>query len=735
VCAAQFLTRPKAALASDPARTLAVAGGLLVAAIAWLAAADSLIPTSVAGWPRLALEVTPIVALGLVGTYLGLRFGRDRQRTLDALGRSESLLRAIVDTTPFPTMSFDRERKLTFWNPAAEKLFGWRSDEVLGGPFPAQMPDDEHVEAGERIDRTLAGAVISGDRVHRRARDGRMLTLEIHAAALHDRHGRPMGYAGQMVDVTEQERSRAQLSQLAAAIGQTVDAVVIVDSTGHLAYVNPAYEQQSGYSAAELVGRHHDDIAAPTLGDAVHRAVLEAARDGRTWLGEVDQLRPDRSSIRVQMSMTPVHDQVSGAVNGFVVVQRDVTELRAIEADLALESRIRTVLSEAVHEIGPTTTLQRASQAICDELASVSGVDVAAIGVFLDEDEIDVVAASGSNGLPGLIGRRLPPHRARRIREQVAGGPWAVPWQQLDADGAWGTALTEAGLRAFAFGPIVHGDHADGGAVIGTRDEQFARALVDKLPGIVAFGTTSSAMLGERLHASRQHTLLHREIAQLVAARGFHPVFQPIVDIATREVAGYEGLTRFDDGRSPDQTFSDAWSVGLGNELEFATLETAIEAARRLPAGRWLDLNVSPRSLLHSDRLRAIIAAADRPVVIEITEHEPIADYDAVRQALKAVGADVRVAVDDAGAGVANFNHIVELGADFVKLDTGLVSHVNANLARQALVVGMRHFARATGCRLVAEGVETEDEARTLAEIGVDFGQGYLFGRPAAAGR
>jgi EAL domain-containing protein (putative c-di-GMP-specific phosphodiesterase class I) len=70
-----------------------------------------------------------------------------------------------------------------------------------------------------------------------------------------------------------------------------------------------------------------------------------------------------------------------------------------------------------------------------------------------------------------------------------------------------------------------------------------------------------------------------------------------------------------------------------------------------------------------------------------------------------------------------------------VKLDIGLIRRVNVNLGRQALVVGMRHFARTAGCRLIAEGIETREEARTLTELGVEFGQGYLFGRPKRASR
>ena len=99
---------------------------------------------------------------------------------------------------------------------------------------------------------------------------------------------------------------------------------------------------------------------------------------------------------------------------------------------------------------------------------------------------------------------------------------------------------------------------------------------------------------------------------------------------------------------------------------------------------------------------------AERPLVLEVTEHEVIEDYDVVREAIRELGNDIRVAVDDAGAGVANFGHIIDLRPDFVKLDFSLVRRVNANLGRQALVVGMRHFARTAGCRLIAEGVRDD---------------------------
>ena len=529
----------------------------------------------------------------------------------DDWAHSTDLLRAILDTSPFAAMAFDGDGKVIFWSPAAERTFGWLAEEVVGKPFPsAAIPHEDVHSSRERIQRTMAGATIAGERVRRLARDGRELILEIHGRALRDRAGNPVGYAGHMVDVTE---------------------------------------------------------------------------------------------------------------------------LRDMAADLALVANVGSLLAGAVHSMGPDTSLEHAAQAICDRLTSLPFVDFTAIGVFDEDRGATLVASTAPKRFPMRAGDRLPSHRAARLFEQAGTGPWAEAWHSTPEDGEWGKRMDRAGVKAFAFGPLVHADHVDGGVVIGTRDVGFARTLIEKWASVVDFSTTPSAILSERLHARRFETATRDRLATVLRSGAFHPVFQPIVELATGEVVGHEALTRFASGLRPDVCFREAWSVGLGAELEFAALTAAIAEARRLPSGKWLDLNLSPRLLEEPERLRALLWTADRPVVLEITEHDAIADYRAIREVVRSLGNDIRLAVDDAGAGVANFGHIIELGPDLVKLDIGLIRRVNINLGRQALVVGMRHFARTAGCRLIAEGIETREEARTLTELGVEFGQGYLFGRPRRA--
>ena len=122
-----------------------------------------------------------------------------------------------------------------------------------------------------------------------------------------------------------------------------------------------------------------------------------------------------------------------------------------------------------------------------------------------------------------------------------------------------------------------------------------------------------------------------------------------------------------------------------------------------------------------------------RRVVLEVTEHEVISDYPAFREAIDRIGPRFELAVDDTGAGFASLRHILELRPAFLKLDRWLIEGLDRDEARQAMVVGIGHFARSSGCRIIAEGIETAAERDTLRGLGIELGQGYLLGRPLPA--
>ena len=181
-------------------------------------------------------------------------------------------------------------------------------------------------------------------------------------------------------------------------------------------------------------------------------------------------------------------------------------------------------------------------------------------------------------------------------------------------------------------------------------------------------------------------------------------VFQPIVDIESRQVTGYEALTRFGE-EPPSVVFARAAAIGLGVELELACLRSSMEAGATLPAASWLSLNVSPELLTTGTALRELVADSARKLIFEITERMPIIDYEGMRSAIESLGPSVQLAIDDAGAGYASLRHIIELRPSVVKLDIGLIRGIDVDPIRQAMVAGIVHFANEIGCTLVGEGV------------------------------
>ncbi len=210
-------------------------------------------------------------------------------------------------------------------------------------------------------------------------------------------------------------------------------------------------------------------------------------------------------------------------------------------------------------------------------------------------------------------------------------------------------------------------------------------------------------------------------------------VFLPIVDVATRRVIGAEALARIETEprRPPNIWFPEAVSVGLGVDLELLAVERALSHLDELEGDLYLAVNVSPAAAC-SGRLEAILGdvAADR-VVIELTEHEQVADYDELIDALAALRArGVRVAIDDVGAGFSGLNHIARLRPDLIKLDLDITRDIDVDPVRQALTTALVAFASATGTAIIAEGIETHGELQTLGRLGVAAGQGYFLGRP-----
>lgn len=236
----------------------------------------------------------------------------------------------------------------------------------------------------------------------------------------------------------------------------------------------------------------------------------------------------------------------------------------------------------------------------------------------------------------------------------------------------------------------------------------------------------------EVVEAGRRSEIEGR-LLPIIEAGGPLVVLQPIVDLATGYRIGSEALSRFPQawGKAPDVCFGEAHSVGLGDHLELLALERAAEHVSKVSG--YVALNVSPATLLTPATLAFLESIPLDRILLELSEHDAVEDYPALETVLAPLRArGMRLAIDDVGAGFSSLRHIVITGPDVIKLDRSIVDRVTDDHVLRTLVRSLVDFALGCSARVVAEGVETAQDAHTLRELGVHYGQGWYFGRPVA---
>jgi PAS domain S-box-containing protein len=536
-----------------------------------------------------------------------------------------------------------------------------------------------------------------------------------------------MGVGGVAIDVSEDSRKEAERDRLAAAVEQAAESVMITDLDARIIYVNPAFERVTGYRSAEVIGQNPRFLKSDLQPPWFYEAMWAALTNGLPWVASFVNRRKDGSLFAEEAVISPIRD-ASGAVTSFVAVKRDVTSERALEERSAKLREERALIAETIRSMRAGDTPEATAQAICRRVGGFTGVMAAHLSLFgLDGRVAPIGFVVPGQSDPPL--QPLPIQLSRGLLERAADGPWIEPWVS-EPSSPYDALLSSLGVDTLAYAPVRHEQRVIGLLGVHVQGPAEELAAAQALPALAEFADLAGVLIGRSASERDEARRGYERVSEVIERRAFRPVFQPIVDIAHDSIVGYEALTRFAAGPNPEAAFAEAAAVGLGVELETATLKAALAASKALPATGWLNLNASPEFIMSGEPLRALLAGSRRHLVLEVTEHAAIDEYATFRAAVAALGPTVELAVDDAGSGFASLRHILELRPAFVKLDRSLVAGLDTDDARQAMIVGLRYFAGSSGCRLIAEGIETEAELTTLRSLGVPLGQGYLLGRP-----
>ena len=490
----------------------------------------------------------------------------------------------------------------------------------------------------------------------------------------------------------------------------------------------------NGVEALEAIARH--DFAVVLLD--VHMPVLDGLETLRRIRAD------DRSRTLPLMLLTAegdladrVHGLESGADDYLVkpfAIQEAVARVRAQirgrvawvhELDRSRERRRR--LASLIAKLPRDTSLVAMAGAMVERLPDVLDLDGAAVVAFGDDGDVRSIASSGALQKAFPAGRALVRAVGRGVAGRAAAGPW------LEA--ASGRQEPGAGSYDTAYVPFRHGTSPAlvGCLIFALRSGSMSVPLSHRLPDLIDATEFIVAILQPAVELAHATQIAAARVERIIDRRQFAIYLQPIVRLRSGDVMASEALTRFADGTRPDVLFAEAALLGLDANLQRATVAAAIDTAASRPAGEALSVNLSADVIQRESSLADLIASARRPMIVEITEHERIDDYPAVRAAIRRLGPNVKLAIDDAGSGYASLRHILALKPAYVKLDIDWVHEIDRDPVRRALVAGLVSFAGETGSELIAEGIETESELKTLRDLGIQLGQGYLLGRPVPA--
>jgi diguanylate cyclase (GGDEF)-like protein/PAS domain S-box-containing protein len=669
--------------------------------------------------------------------------------------RREESFRLLFDSSPMPMWVVDRKSlKFLAVNDAVIARYGYSREQFMAMTVPDLRTPAEREGFAEYL-RALPD-IQSEARVgkHRKA-DGVDIDVEVYSRSLtYEGHSARLTV---IHDITETKRAADELSHtkkfLDAVIEHVPVPIVVRDIAGleadsrnarfHL--FNRAYEELTGDSRGQLIGKTADEIYSPDRAALVVNADNEAIVSGRVIEIPEHAIQTTGNGIRLVTGKKTVIKNVEGKPQYLLTVLDDVTERRRAQeriAYLAHNDSLTDLPNRATFVEYLDTTLGEAARS--GELFAVLCVDLDRF-----KEANDIYGHLVGDGLLREAARRLHAAAGGEFLARVGGDEFTLIMTQGPQPQS-ALALGERLLAAFkpAFevagqqlqigltigGAIYPSDGDNAMTLIANADAALYQAKAEARGSLRLF----DARLGARLHERRD---LQADLQAAIAHNEFFLHYQPQLKAVTGEITGFESLVRWQcpkRGLVPPGSFiSIAEETGLIVPLGDWILREACREAASWPNPLKVAVNISPIQFQAGDLVTQVHTilletglAANR-LELEITEGVLIDDFQraiAILRKLKSLG--VGIAMDDFGKGYSSLSYLHSFGFDKIKIDRSFVGDLEQNHHSMAIVRAIISLGHSLDVPVLAEGVETESQRLFLAKEGCDDVQGYLTGRP-----
>ncbi len=682
------------------------------------------------------------------------------------LGDSEARYRLLAENSADVVWLYDLQlSQMMYISPSVEKLLGYRVDELVGRDaltmlFTPDAQTQAQARLGERQQALAQGdtsAMSSTDELMHRHKDGHLVCMELVTTFVTDEQHQVVQVQGVSRDVTARKAAQAQITQLSQATEQSPASVIITSLRGEIEYVNAAFERNTGYTRDEVVGRNPRFLQSGQTPSSTYKAMWKALRAGRHWDGEVINRRRDGTLIVQSVTIAPVRG-ATGAIERYLSVQLDVTAQREAEAT-----------AHRLAWFDPLTGLpnrHRLLNELADTLAADRRQGAHSAIVLINLDRFKTVNEALGHAAGDALLRQL----TQRLNQLLAPGDMLArlgadefallqhTQEQLATTTSASALRTAQAVHAALVAPfelesgeainvtasvgvalLPHDPTDTPGDVLRRADTALHRAKAGGGQQSAFFDVTMGRVVSERF-------ALEQDLRRGLAANELRLYLQPQVNRQGHMVSA-EALVRWqhpDKGLVPPGTF-----IAVAEESDLITdvgdwvlnqvcarLGQLHTQGRRLP----IAVNVSPRQFHKPDFVPGVLRALERAgahpgdLVLEITEGVVIEQVDTVvRKMSQLTQRGVRFSIDDFGTGYSSLAYLKRLPIHELKIDKSFVQDAPHDPSDAALVEAILSVAGHLRLKVVAEGVETQEQANFLNQRANVIHQGYLFGRPAPA--